>query len=165
MESTLPFLIPILLGLGLFVMVGWIAWVDARRRQMQSKSAADIHMRLLDKFATSQEFVEFLQTDEGRRFMENAAGPQAHPLERVLRSVRYGVVLVVFGLGWLALGLTDRFNDEGAITFMGFLFESVGIGFLASAAITYYFSRKWGLYTGANLPKADVFVSRSGESA
>lgn len=165
MERTLPFLIPILISLGLFAMVGWIVWVDARRRQAQSKAAAETHSKLLEKFTSSQELVEFLQTDEGRRFLESAAGPRLSPLEGVLRSARYGVILTIFGLGWLLLSLTGRYDDDGALTLIGVLIGSVGIGFLVSAAVSYYLSKKWGLLTAIGSGKPNTFVSKPEEAA
>jgi hypothetical protein len=165
MKEALPFLVPILIASGLFIMIGWIVWVDARRRHNQSKIASEIHGKLLDKFASSQELVDFLQTNEGRRFLESAGGPRANPLERVLKSIKLGVILTIVGLGWLLLGLTQRFDDEGALSLIGFLFESVGIGFLVSAAISYYFSKRWGLYAGTGLPRPDMAVSKPEETA
>lgn len=162
MEQALPFLVPILITLGLFIMIGWIVWVDARRRREQSMSAAEIHSKLLEKFATSQELVDFLQTDEGRRFLESAAGPRLNPLEKIIRSIKYGTILAVFGLGLLLLGLMGRVDDDGALTVIGFMFESVGVGFLISAAISHYFSKRWGLYRGENLPGSEVFVPKPG---
>src|SRR5206468_4142245 len=140
------FLVPIVVALGLFIMIGWVAWVESRRKQVQAKMAGEVHAKLLEKFATSDELVNFLRTDEGRRFMANAAGPGLNPLERILRSIKIGVVLVAIGVGWLLLGLTNRFDDEGALTLIGFVFESAGAGFLVAAGVSYYFSKKWKLF-------------------
>ena len=139
--------------------------MEAHKRRAFAKAAAEIHAKLLEKFTTSQELVDFLRTDEGRRFLENTAGPQANPLERTLRSIRYGVILTIIGVGWLLLGLTNRFDDDGALTVIGFFFESVGLGFLASAGISHYFSRKWGLYNGTDSHKTDLFAAKPNETA
>jgi hypothetical protein len=165
MERVLPFLIPILISLGLFAMVGWIVWVDARRRQTQSKTAGETHSKLLEKFTSSQDLVAFLQTDEGRLFLESASGSRLGPPERILRSVHYGVILTVAGLGWLSLGLTGRYDDDGALTVVGVLIGTVGVGFLVSAAVSSYLSKKWGLFTATGSGASSTFVTKPKESA
>ncbi|CAN5434803.1 MAG: hypothetical protein ACR2GW_10995 [Pyrinomonadaceae bacterium] len=164
MERVLPFLVPILISLGLFVMVGWIVWVNSRRRQAEAKAAAETHGKLLEKFTSSQELVDFLHTDEGRRFLESAAGPRLSPLEGVLRFARYGVILTIFGLGWLSLNLLGRYDDDGAFTLIGVLLGAVGVGFLVSAAVSYYLSQKWGLLTAIGSSKLNTFAAKPGET-
>ena len=147
MNSIMPFLVPIITSLALFTMISWIVWVEARRRQMQSKSVAELQSQLLAKFGSAQEFVQFMQTDEGRRFLATLAQVRLSPAERVLRSIRIGVILTIIGLGWLSLALTGRFDDDGALTVIGVLFLATGIGFLISAAISYRLSKAWGVFT------------------
>ena len=165
MERDLQMLVPILITLGFFIMIGWIVWVDARRRREMSKNAAEIHNKLLEKFATSHELVDFLQTDEGRRFLENSAGPRLNPLEKIIRSIKYGTILATLGVGLLVLGLLNRVDDEGGLTVFGFIIEGIGAGFLISAAVSHYFSKRWGLYPNENVPQPDVFVSKPMETA
>lgn len=157
MRDMMPFLIPILTSLGFFIMVGWIVWVDARRRQMQSKSIAELQSQLLERFGSAQEFVAFSQTEEGRRFLSTLASQRLNPLERILRSVRIGVILTIVGLGGLLLAMVYRFDEEG-FTIAGIVL-ALGIGFLVSAGVSYRLSKSWGLLTADEASKQSNLVS------
>lgn len=67
------------------------------------------------------------------------------PLGRILLSVQAGVVLIAGGIGFEAV--SERVNDLSAqpIHALGVLGIALGVGFLASAAISFGISYKLGL--------------------
>ena len=55
-------------------LVGWIVWVistNVRRRQATEKVAA-LHSKLLEQCANSNELLRYLESEQGRRFLESA---------------------------------------------------------------------------------------------
>jgi hypothetical protein len=139
--------IPIIVSLGFFATIAYVAMVINRRRQAQASSLADIQTRLLDKFGSSREFVDFLQTDGGKTFLTPlSTSAVSTPKERILRSVRTGIVVSMIGAAFLVLAIVTRDADDAAgMAIPGVLTLSVGFGFLLSAVVSYKLSKAWGM--------------------
>lgn len=142
---------PMIAVLGFFVMVGWVVWVLNRGRRERTARLVELQNRMLEKFASSEEFVAFLQTPEGQQYLKSfTAEPRANPKEKILKSVRTGVILIVVSAGLMAIGFIIGLSHptEDPPFVIGFLAMFLGIGFLASAAVSYYMSKAWGLFPG-----------------
>jgi len=128
-------------GFLMFVaMVGLVGWVmylftEARRRQGRLKAQSELNGRLLDKFATAQEIVQFLQTPGGAQLLESFSGDRESPARGVLRSMHRGIILSVLSAGCLALAWHYRDYDNPLLV-IGVTLLSLGVGFLISAAVT-----------------------------
>jgi hypothetical protein len=117
--------------------MGWIIYLVAglaRRRQQ-----ATMQKHLLDKFASAQDFAEFIQTPAGQKYVMGFTDTVTSPRNSILGSIRIGFVLMFLGMGCLAGAhggwLTVRI---GWISFL------VGIGFLISSAVSYFLVKKAG---------------------
>jgi ABC-type multidrug transport system fused ATPase/permease subunit len=125
----------------------WIVWVVSsnRRRQRVAEIQKDMHMKLFEKFGTSQELLAYLQSDAGRTFMDSAAIECSRPLGRILGSIHTGLTLLFAGLGLLFLhGRLSQSWSEDTLVF-GVLALALGIGFLLSAGVSYWLSKSWGI--------------------
>jgi hypothetical protein len=80
-------LVILILGsaVALFALIGWIVWMDSRRRQANFRAATEFRHKLLDKFSTATEFIEFIKAEEGQRFLNLPTEGRPGPLDRVLR--------------------------------------------------------------------------------
>jgi hypothetical protein len=128
----------ILVPLGLFAMIVVLVWLGTRRRQAQIRATAEFHKQLLDKFGSGREFSEFLESPGGQKFMDELWSRDSRPREQILRVVRAGVVMAVLGLGLLGLTLLRR-----GFLIPGVIVLCLGAGFLISAAVSQYLSKKW----------------------
>ncbi len=155
-------LIPLTLFAGLFttIIVGMI--VSNRRKKFAIQSKAEVYNRMLDKFGSSREFADFLQTAEGRSFLDSFGRESVSPslpLLKILGSVKVGIVLLLLGLALIGLSFWTAQGDveQGPMT-AGVLLVSVGLGFLITAFVSYRLSKAWGLLPGnepdRNLPAA-----------
>jgi hypothetical protein len=146
---------------GVFVMMltvvaalGWIVRtaVDYRRWGRLAKVQAEAHTKLLDRFTGNEELLTYVQSPAGRKFLQSspisldgAARPMGAPLSRILWSMQAGVVLAAAGLG---MNYVSRHIDpdkaDPVFTF-SIILLSLGIGFLASSALSYLMSRRLGL--------------------
>ena len=123
-------------------------WIVGREmsRQQHLKMTFDFNNRLLDR-SSMKDFTEFLQTDQGTKFIESltiereASGPS----ESMLRAIRTGAVLVSLGLGLLFVGWYLRFEGREAMTAAGVVSLAVGVGFLASCGVSYRLARTLGV--------------------
>ncbi len=127
--------------------------IDHRRWSRVSKTQADVHNKLLDRFTANEDLLAYIQTPAGKRFLESAPialdnGPRAvsAPVGRILWSVQVGLVLAAagFGLQYVSRGVEK--NVAQPLLAMGILGVSIGAGFVLSAIVSYVLSRKLGLW-------------------
>ena len=138
--EVLAVVIPIaLLGL----LLSWIAWLVSRRGQERLRGTLDLQRRLLEKFGTAAEFVEFAKSDNGRKFLETLSTEHATHAHWILGSIRKGAVLTLGGVGLCFLpALKSEFEPAA---FFGVIAVTTGIGYLISAWASYRLSKSWGL--------------------
>jgi hypothetical protein len=116
-----------------------------------------VHNKVMDRLTSSEELLAYMQTPAGKRFLESTpiamdAGPRAvsAPVGRMLWSVQVGLVLAAAGVG---LQFVSRSVDKVAAQPMfafGVLAIAIGGGFLLSAVVSFFLSRRLGLLaTGA----------------
>jgi hypothetical protein len=142
-----------LIVLGAF---GWFVrtLVDYRRWQRLSKVQAETHTKLLDRFTANDELLAYVQSAAGSKFLQSApialeAGPGSRaisaPFGRILLSAQVGVVLAAAGLGlYYVSGRVDQDMTQPLYT-LGIFALFVGLGFIASAALSFVLSKRLGL--------------------
>ena len=137
-------------------LIGTLTWIirsviDHRRWLRMFKVQTDVHTKLLDRFAASEDLLAYIQTNAGKRFLESApisldTGSQVSaPFGRILLSVQVGMVLACGGVGMLYA--SGQFDPEVARPFfvLGVLGIALGLGFVLSAVVSYAISRSMGL--------------------
>lgn len=149
---------------------GTIVWlvkmlVDHRRWLRQSKVQTDVHTKLMDRFTSNEDLLAYIQSPSGKRFLESApialdveAQPRniGAPFGRIFWSVQAGAVLLLTGLGLQFVGQRQQWEEIGQpLSSMGILVVAIGLGFLISAAASYFLSRRLGLLPDYNA-KRDV---------
>jgi hypothetical protein len=129
--------------------LGWSIWVIAVniRRSRWGKQVAELHSKLLDRFAGSQDLIAFLEGDAGRKYFESLAFDLKDSTSRILNSIQLGLALASLGLSLLLVrsGQDDPLTRK-ILLLIGAPVTALGIGFLASAAISHRLSKAWGLF-------------------
>jgi hypothetical protein len=137
------------------IMVAWLVKtvLNHRRWLRTAKVQTEVHNKLLDRFAGTNELLTYVQTPAGRRFLEAAPipvevpsdRPLAAPISRILWSVQAGIVLVIggFGLQYIS-GRVVQEVAEGLWS-IGVLASTFGLGFIAAGAFSFVMSRRLGL--------------------
>jgi len=139
-----------IIPISMAIMLGFIAWVIGRTMQEKSatRSREQIHTKMIDKFSASDEFIRFMQTPEGTKYLESfTERPKARPAEKIIGAARTGVILIMLSLGFMLTGaLLDRGSMLDSPTFfIGLLGFFLGVGFLASGIVSHKLSRSFGL--------------------
>jgi hypothetical protein len=126
--------------------------IDHRRWLRLSRVQAEVHTKLLDRLTTNEDLLAYIQSPAGRRFLESAPitldeEPRATtaPVSRILWSLQAGLVLVALGSGfWF---VQQNVTPEAAEGFfiIGVLAVALGVGFTASAVLSYVVSTRLGL--------------------
>jgi len=151
-------------GVAIFVMTvtmlaafGWIVrtLVDYRRWHRLSKTQAEAHTKLLDRFSANEELLAYVQSPAGSRFLQSApialdpgARSMGAPFARILWSVQAGVVLAMAGVGLHYVSSRVDETVREPIFTVAVIALSLGAGFIISAFVSYVLSRRLGLLDG-----------------
>lgn len=132
----------------IFCVLGFCVWTLAVniRRSRWGKQVAELHGKLLDRFAGSQDLIAFLEGEAGRKYFEALAFDLKDSASRILNGIQLGIVLALVGVALLLVrGALDDPDARKALLIIGTPITAVGTGFLISAAISYRLCKAWGL--------------------
>lgn len=145
--------------LGFLSVIGALTWivrsiVDHRRWSRQSKVQAEVHNKVIDRLASNEEMLAYVQSPAGAGFLKSgpaislnggAARMHGAPYNRILWSAQAGVVFLALGLGFRWVNITAPADVLEMLHFFGLIGQSLGLGFIASAALAYGLSWRMGL--------------------
>jgi hypothetical protein len=114
-----------------------VVWASLRRRRIDAQK--EVQSKLIERFGSSAELVEFLKTPTGRDFVSGVQkGTFREASERSLAGIRKAVVLSFLGLGLLAVyGVSDA--EWGS--WFALIFLALGLGYLAAAFLSMRLTR------------------------
>ncbi len=144
-------LTPLLLGVTMIISIAWVVVniVQALKQRANLQTKTEIYNRMIDKFGTAPEFISFLQSEEGRAFIEENVTQSNAPAKKILGSIQAGVIFTMLGVGLLTQGNIFGGSLGGdlyiVLTVSGTVGLMVGIGLLISVAISFWLSKSWGL--------------------
>jgi hypothetical protein len=126
--------------------------LENRRWNRSFKMHEDVHTKLIEKFASGQDFNAYMQSEGGRRLLEwtpptnsSASRGLPNPIGRIFWSMQAGLVLLLMGTGVLMLRSHMWANDEPPLLVFGTLGVTLGAGFILSALVSYGLSKHLGL--------------------
>lgn len=134
--------------------LGWLVRtaVDYRRWGRLAKVQAEAHTKLLDRFTGNDELIAYVQSPAGRKFLQSSpisldggTRTMGAPLARIMWSMQAGVVLFAFGIGMNYVSRHVEPDHSDAVFMFSIVLLSLGVGFVASAAMSYFLSRRLGL--------------------
>lgn len=131
------FLIPIVAIVGSFLTVIGIVWLVTRSKQRGAQYRAEVQMKLIEKFGSASEFVQFLQSPAGQQFLQE---PRRYTRERILRGLGTGIVLSFIGLGFVLMAFVE--HDSGFFI-AAFILLGLGIGFFIAFFISMKLTKQW----------------------
>ncbi len=131
--------VPILGVIGTFSSIIFFVHASNKSRQARTAAHADVQTRMLDKFGTAEDFVVFLKTPEGRRFLEAPERQADRGTDRILSTIRWGITLTVFGAGLFIpmMLLDDGFLVPATMTL------SLGLGLVISGLVSRKLAKTW----------------------
>jgi hypothetical protein len=119
---------------------------------------SEVHGKLIDRFASNQELLGYMETDAGKRFLE--AAPIATEAEsrrmpnlvsRMIATLQVGLVLMLLGAGLLAL--RNAVGDAGTtMLVLGMISLMPGIGLILSAGVLWVLGRRLNLMEPSHVP-------------
>lgn len=118
-----------------FATIVGVFWIKAAGERARTAARIEVQNRLIDKFATSAEFVQFVGSPEGQRFLSPTG--KDLPSDKGLGAMKWGVFFISVGAGFLLL--STAFGSGFAIP--GGLMGSLGVGLFASGYLSNRFAR------------------------
>lgn len=156
LELRRQFMMDIMQALLFAGVVGSLIWLirillENRRWSRVFRLQSEIHSKLIERFATTENLMQYMSTESGRRFLEAAPIPMGMDsqrlsggLGRVIASLQIGLVLSLLGLG-LVLLRHSLPEFAAPLLVAGVVTMMPGIALLLSAAITWRVSSRLGL--------------------
>jgi len=135
----------------LFSLIKYV--VEYRRWHRISKVNAEVHNKILDRFASNEELLAYVDSPAGRRFLEaTPIAPTAAPARsvgapygRILFSVQVGVILIALAVGFLVISGRAIEEVQPVLVSLAVLGFCLGTGSIVSAVASYAISRRLGL--------------------
>jgi NADH:ubiquinone oxidoreductase subunit 5 (subunit L)/multisubunit Na+/H+ antiporter MnhA subunit len=91
----------------MLALFAWLLWLLLRRYQMSTQTRLqrmEAFNKLIEKFGTAAEFIAFLNTEQGKQFLQQPLPQQSNPEKITLRFVQAGVILgalsIAIGFQW-----------------------------------------------------------------
>ena len=140
---------------GIALTLGWIIryTIEHRRWLRATKLQSELQHKLLERIASNQELLSYVQSPAGQSLLQSVPGIQfaslrdpAAPHGRILLSAQVGFILAAGGAGLLISRNSLGVGFEGIATLMGTISVFLGIGFGLAAAASYLLSQKFGLF-------------------
>lgn len=134
----------VVLVLGQFAFVALMIWIVLNYRLKRERHRAEERDRLLNRFATGPEMVDFLSSPAGHKLLDGFSIQKGAAVRSLARTITAGLVLLSIGLAFLILSGRDSlpgapFEIPGVLTGMS------GAGILISAWISARLLRRSGL--------------------
>ena len=126
------------------LLVGFSTWILSRRGQERNRAQFDLQRRMLEKFGSASEFVAFLESDSGRKFLETVSSETQTQAARIFGSIQKGAIFTLIGVVGFGVVAYDP-GDLVPLAVPSGIALAVGLGYLISAFATYKLSKQWGL--------------------
>ena len=139
--------------------------INQSRWSRVARTQEEIHSKLMDRMASNQDLLAYIQSPAGRNFLESAPisldpghSGIGSPIGRILVSIQTGVVLTFAGAGlYIAVRRLEPNPAAEPFSVIATLAIAVGIGFIVSAGLSYAFSKRLGLIQEKDdAPKSDL---------
>lgn len=126
-----------------------IFWLILNYKLKKDRSRSEDRERLLTRFGTGPELLEFLNSGAGDRLVRALASRDKHPMEKLGGALTGGMITLCFGLAFLFLHWTGAMPVSPMIV-PGTIMTFIGIGILVSVGISAALLKRSGL-----LPRND----------
>src|SRR5436190_16423673 len=124
--------IPIIISVGFFMMIAFIVWANANTKSQQARYNAEVQTKLIDRFGSGPEMIEFLKSPEGQQFATGISKlPKLAARDRVVGGFTRAIFLTFLGVAFLTLEFTEMENPGFLIT--GAILTALGLANLVSS--------------------------------
>jgi len=133
-------LIPVVAIIANVTMVILIVYFVTRTRQRRAELQMEMQSRLIDRFSTASEFVQFLHSEAGQKFVTGVQSASTqHTRERLMSGFNRAIILLSLAIAFLIIGFYTRESDAHVVAV---ILGALGVGFLIATYVSYKLSGK-----------------------
>lgn len=153
LERLVDDLVPPIVIVALLIALAWVIrlLVENRRWTKVFSLQSEVHGRLIERFATNQELLGYMETDAGRKFLEASpivteAETRKVPnlISRMMATLQTGLVLTLLGIGLISL--KNVVGEDGrSMLVLGVIALMPGIGLILSAGVLWLLGKRLNL--------------------
>jgi hypothetical protein len=153
LERVMGDVVPAIVFVVLLFVLAWVIrmMAESRRWTKVFTLQSEVHGKLIDRFATNQELLGYMETESGKRFLEAApivtetdSRRMPNLVSRMIATLQVGLVLTLLGAG--LLGLRNAVGDAGTtMLVLGMIALMPGIGLILSAGALWVLGRRLNL--------------------
>lgn len=135
--------IPLVAIGGSYLLVGFVVWSIVRSRQRRAELRAQVQSKLIERFNTGPELIQFLESRTGKELVDSFERlPVAAANERIITGIRRGIILTLLGVAFIGVWAVQGDRD---MAWPAFMLLALGISFFISAYVSMRLARSWGL--------------------
>ena len=131
-------------GIGTVCFMAWLL-VQCVLRWREISRETRVVSGLVTQVGSGDEAIRFLEAPSVRSLFERIADRRTLVLQRVLRAVQTGVLLLALGIAMFVARLQFPDDEVQVAGVLGTLAVSLGVAFLVAALASYLLSERWGL--------------------
>ena len=121
-------IIPVIAILGSFTMTIVIVISVTRARQRKHELQAQVQTKLIERFGSTPELIDFLQSPAGKEFVNGVqSAPVLHTRERAVAGISRSIIMAMLGLGFAGIWVVGGIRG---FLIPAFIFLALGVGFL-----------------------------------
>ena len=131
----------------LFAAMTFAFWVFLRSilRWREISRETQIMTQLVAQVRSADEAATFLESSSAQALFDRMIDQRTLVLERVLRAMQSGIVLVVLGIAIFVIRTQVTGDEAMAALVFGTLSSALGVAFLLAGGTSYALSLRWGL--------------------
>lgn len=131
--------------------VVFIVYIVTTARTRRLEAQVQMQTKLIERFGSATELVEFLHSPAGRQFVAGVqSAPVAMARERILGGFTRSIILTALGVAFLAIGLVQ---GEDFWYVPASIILSLGVGYLLATYVAWRFARR--LETGESFSQTN----------
>lgn len=137
-------------SVGFYIAAVLAVWFVMRSRNERARVNAEVQAKLMERFSSAPELVEFLASQPGQKFLTGMdLVPRMLAREKIISSVRTSIIFGTVGLGLLGVCISSEIRNE-FLLFCGGMLLAISIGFLLAAFASVKLGRSMGLINGVH---------------
>jgi hypothetical protein len=122
-----------------------IVWIIGRTRQKRFEVQAQVQTKLIERFGSAPELIDFLHSPAGREFVTGVqSAPAILTRERVISGVSRAIILVFVGLCFIGMYWALGDDDIRGLLVTASIFIFLGVGFLVASIVSFQLSKRFG---------------------
>jgi peptidoglycan/LPS O-acetylase OafA/YrhL len=131
--------IPIVGIIASSAMVIWVVSLVTAARTRRVEAQVQMQAKLIERFGSAPELVEFLHSPAGRQFVAGVqSAPAALSRERIMSGFTRAIIMTALGVAFCFIAFYD---DDGDWFIPASIVFSLGIGYLIATAVSWRFSK------------------------